>query len=72
MPNPDDKKGIEKFITDLVSPIDLGKIEITESRVEISANKMNKASLIGRNRAREKEMSNILQNSFGIKEFKIS
>jgi len=72
MPHPDDNKGIKKFITDLVNPIDLAKIEITEDKIEISANKMNKASLIGRKRAREKEMTNILQSSFGIKEFKIS
>jgi len=72
MPSPDDNKGIEKFITDLVDPIELGKIEITESKVEVSANKMNKASLIGRNRAREKEMTDILKNNFSIREFKIS
>jgi transcription antitermination factor NusA-like protein len=71
MPAKTDYKGIEKFISDLISPIELSKIEIIDGKVEIGGNRLNKASLIGRNRVREKELLTILKNAFDIAQVRI-
>ena len=71
MPKEDDTKGIEQFIINLINPIEVNKIEITDNKIEINTNRMNKASLIGRHRNREKELIAILKNSFNINELKI-
>lgn len=72
MPKAGDDKELARFIADVVAPIELSKTEITKNRVEISTNKLDKATLIGRNHSREKELTEILKNNFGIDELKIS
>lgn len=71
MPKNDDTKGIEQFVISLINPTEVNKIEIIDDKIEISANRINKAALIGRNRGREKELKIILKNSFNINELKI-
>jgi len=72
MPEADNIEGIRKFILELVDPVEINKIEIEGNKMEINATRINRASLIGRNRAREKELINILKGSFGITELKIA
>ena len=71
MPAKDDIKGIEKFVGDLVAPIEVSKVVLDGNSVVVTANRMSKASLIGRNRAREKELLEILKNQFGVINLKI-
>jgi transcription antitermination factor NusA-like protein len=72
MPTLDDNEGIKRFITELVNPVELNNIDIQGEKIEISATRMNRASLIGRNRLREKELITILKNTFNITELKIT
>ena len=63
---------IEKFIADIVSPVTFNKIEIKDNNLTINAGRQSKAALIGRNRQREKELSEILKNFFGIERVRIA
>jgi NusA-like KH domain protein len=74
---PNGLEDIEQFFTVLVSPIKFEKLEVIdrpESGKELVINaggRESKAMLIGRDRAREKEMKEILEQYFEIKSFKI-
>ena len=63
--------GIGKFVEDVVSPIEFNKIEVKENSVVINAGRQSKAALIGRGRQREKELSEVLKNFFGIVKLRI-
>ena len=67
----DDNKGISDFIKDVVAPIEFHGIEIKENSITINAGRQSKAALIGRNRKREKELTEVLKNFFKITKFKI-
>ena len=71
MPPIDDDKGIEKFVGDVVSPIEFNKVEINNNSVVLNAGRQSKAALIGRNRIREKELGDVLKNFFRIPKLKI-
>ncbi|MBU3913253.1 MAG: KH domain-containing protein, partial [Nanoarchaeota archaeon] len=58
-------RGIERFIADIVSPVKFKSIEITEREIIINAGKQSKAALIGRNRIRLEELSNVAKEHFG-------
>jgi transcription antitermination factor NusA-like protein len=72
MPNIDDVEGIEKFIADVVSPIEFNKVEIKGDSAIIMAGRQSKAALIGRNRTREKELADVLKNFFHIGKLRIA
>ena len=72
MPEKDDRAGIEKFIASVIEPVEYNKIEVKENIAIISAGRVSKAALIGRNRSREKELSEILKNYFHILKVKIA
>jgi NusA-like KH domain protein len=72
MPDRENKEEIVKFIGDVVEPIEFNKIEVKEDSVVINAGRQSKAALIGRNRTREKELSDILKNNFHILNLKIA
>ena len=61
---------ISRFIFDIISPVQPKGIEITEKEIIINAGKMNKASLIGRDKQKLKELEKISEDFFG-KELKI-
>ena len=63
--------GIEKFIEDLVKPIEMNSIAINGKEIVISAGMQSRAMLIGRGRIREKELMEILDKSFGIEKVRI-
>lgn len=71
MPTIDDKEGIAKFIAEVVAPVEFNKVEVNNGSVVITAGRQSKAALIGRNRIREKELSEVLKNFFHIAKFKI-
>ncbi len=72
MPDKENREEIAKFVEDVVEPIEFNKIEVKENTVVINAGRQSKAALIGRNRTREKELSDILKNSFHILSLKIA
>ena len=72
MPEKDDRAEIEKFIASVIEPVEYNKIEVKENIAIISAGRVSKAALIGRNRSREKELSEILKNYFHILKLKIA
>jgi transcription antitermination factor NusA-like protein len=72
MPEKDDVKGIIRFVTELVEPVELNKVELNGGKLEINATRINRAVLIGRNRIREKELIKILKSAFGIVELIIA
>lgn len=62
---------IEEFISAIVYPVQLKKIEVKNNEVVINAGQ-NKAALIGRQKARLEEMRNIIEQYFGLKNVKIA
>ncbi len=72
MPSVDDNEGIKKFVVDVVSPIEFNGVEISNDGVVINAGRQSKAALIGRGRQREKELTEVLRNFFGILKLRIA
>jgi len=62
---------IEKFISSVIEPYEIMKTETRDNCVYITANKQNKAGIIGRNRQREQELEDVLKKFFGINKLKI-
>lgn len=62
---------IGKFVEAVVSPVEFNKVEIKENSLVINAGRQSKATLIGRGRQREKELSNVLKNFFNITKLRI-
>ena len=71
MPEEKDRASISKFVEDVVAPVEFTKIDYKEGSVTLTAGRQSKAALIGRNRIREKELSDILKDLFGVEKFKI-
>jgi NusA-like KH domain protein len=65
------EENIGKFISSIIEPYEFVKCEITADGVNLTANKQNKAGIIGRNRTREEELESILKKFFGIEKLKI-
>ena len=72
MPAIDDNEGIGKFVKETVAPIEFNKIEVKENSIIVTAGRESKAALIGRNRTREKELSDVLKNFFHIGKLRIA
>jgi transcription antitermination factor NusA-like protein len=70
IPNPRGIQDIKTFIENIINPLVFKNIEIKENTIIISANKQNKAGLIGRDKKRLKEMQSIIRDFFE-KEFRI-
>ncbi len=68
----DNKQEIGKFIQEVVNPIEFNKIEINGDEIVVSAGRQSKAALIGRNRIREQELSNIVKNFLHIPKLRIA
>ena len=72
LPAEKDKAGISKFVEDVVDPVEFTKLDYRDGSVVVTAGRQSKAALIGRNRTREKELSEILKDMFGVERFKIA
>lgn len=57
----------ERFISDIVAPVEFKTLEITENEIIITAPRQSKASLIGRNKVRLEELKKIVEEFFGKK-----
>jgi NusA-like KH domain protein len=73
---PKNMRDLEQFFKVLVSPITFEKLEVidTDAGKELiitTGGRESKAMLIGRNRAREKEMKDIMNQHFDIKNVRI-
>jgi len=70
---PDTKsaKDVGEFITTIISPVTFNSLDVNGDEVKISADMEGKARLIGRQRVREKELAEILDQYFGIKKLSI-
>ncbi|MCK5449594.1 KH domain-containing protein [Candidatus Pacearchaeota archaeon] len=62
---------IGKFIEAVVSPVEFNRVELKENTLVVNAGRQSKATLIGRGRQREKELSDVLRNFFGISKLRI-
>ena len=72
MPLADGDESIEKFVEDIVAPIEFNKVDVKNGEIVISAGKHSKAALIGRNRVREKELGGVLGDFFGVSRLRIA
>ena len=66
-----DIKEADKFVSDVVAPVEFVKFEIRNNIAILNAGKQSKAALIGRNRVREQELEDILKRFFDVIELKI-
>ena len=64
-------KEIKFFFETLIDPIEISDLEVKDNVIKISATRINKSSLIGRERVREKELTKIIKDILG-KGFKIA
>jgi transcription antitermination factor NusA-like protein len=55
----------QRFASDIVDPIKFKSLELQDSQFVLTAGNGNKAALIGRNKRRLIELSNILKDNFG-------
>jgi len=62
---PESIKDARKFISEVVSPLSFNSFGISGEEIIISANRQNKASLIGRNKVRLMELQKIVKEVFG-------
>ena len=67
----EDISQIESFVNSIVEPVSFTKLEVKDNVVILNASMQNKAVLIGRNRAREQELDDILKKFFGIEKLRI-
>jgi len=72
MPEETDTDSIERFVEDVVSPVEFSKLEEEGAGVVIKAGRQSKAALIGRNRARVEELEEILKRFFNIEKVRIA
>jgi transcription antitermination factor NusA-like protein len=62
---------LREFIKEIVAPVEITSVDFKEGVLTISGSRESKAILIGRDRSREKELAEVLERTFGVKEFKI-
>jgi len=65
------EKIFRDFIMGIVSPVEITSFEFKNNSITVSGSRETKAILIGRDRSKEKQLAEILQTDFGIKEFKV-
>ena len=68
---PHGREDITNFVSVITYPVRFKGIEIKEDFATINASNQSKASLIGRNKVRLNEMTNVLGQYFGIKKVMI-
>ena len=62
---------LREFVREVVEPVEFTTFEFKDGNVFLSGARESKAILIGRDRSKEKELSEVLQRTFGVKEFKV-
>lgn len=69
--DPNGVSDLRNFVSVITKPVRFKDIEIVDGEIVINAGSQSKASLIGRDKVRLEEMSNILEQYFGIKKVRI-
>jgi transcription antitermination factor NusA-like protein len=69
--DPNGINDIKNFLSVITKPVRFNSIDIVDDEVVINAGNQNKASLIGRDKVRLGEMSNIIEQYFGYKKVRI-
>lgn len=69
--DPRGKEDLSSFVSIITKPIRFKSIEIVNDEVVINAGQQNKASLIGKGKARLLEMENILGQYFEVRKVRI-
>jgi len=64
---PESMDETERFISEIISPIQFKNLEITQDEVIIYASRQSKAAIIGRNKVRLMELKKIIEEHFGKK-----
>jgi len=62
--SPKAEEDVERFISDIVKPVEFKSLEITPNEFIITASRQDKASLIGRNKIRLEELKKIIEEFF--------
>jgi transcription antitermination factor NusA-like protein len=57
---------LQKFVHDVVEPVQFKQIDVQENNAVLTAGSQSKAALIGRNRRREAELKQIIEDNFGL------
>lgn len=70
IPKPRGIGDAEKFIRQIVSPVEFKELEVGDDEIVLTAGSQSKAALLGRNKRRLLEMQKIVRSFFG-KEFRI-
>ena len=55
----------ERFVEDIVEPVSFVSLEVKNNEIIITAGTRNKAALLGRNKRRYIELSQIIEDNFG-------
>lgn len=63
---------VKNFLTEVVAPVEFTGFDLVDGVATLSGSRESKAILIGRDRVKEKELAEVLERTFGIKEFKIA
>jgi len=71
-PTEKNQEAMETFVKTITSPIEYNAFELKNNEVKITAGREGKARLIGRGRIRQKELSEILEQYFGVKKLNIA
>ncbi len=69
---PRDTRDVFSFVSSIVSPLEIKKIEINGEEAVITSTNGNKAVLIGRKKARLEEIEEIMQQYFNLKSVRIA
>ena len=67
---PRDLRDAERFVLDIINPLNFKNLEITQTEIIIMPGRQNKAALIGREKVRLSELKDIIKQYFN-KELKI-
>lgn len=69
--NSDSANSIRNFIMEIVAPVEITSFDLKDNIAFVSGDRESKAIIIGRDRSKEKELSEVLQRTIGLKDFKV-
>lgn len=69
--NSNNANSIRNFIMEIVAPVEITSFDLKDNIAFVSGDRESKAIIIGRDRSKEKELSEVLQRTIGLKDFKV-
>tara|TARA_Y100000310_G_C20668471_1_gene808950 strand:+ start:929 stop:1345 length:417 start_codon:yes stop_codon:yes gene_type:complete len=61
---PENVEQTEKFVSEIIAPVQFKNLEITQDEIIITATRQSKAAIIGRNKVRLIELKKIIESYF--------